>query len=73
MPVARKNEQSTAATDGAWVSLHEATKLLDVRRELVLQLALKGILEVEHRGRFTFVSRASIDRHLANTTTTVGP
>lgn len=64
MSEARK--QATAEpVDTEWVSLTEASKLLGTHRETVLKLALRGQLEIDHRGMWTFVSRASIDRYLA--------
>lgn len=51
--------------DTEWVSLRVAAKLLGTHREAVLQIALKGQITIEHRGRWTFVSRESIDRYLA--------
>lgn len=68
MPDARKQEPTTDASDTEWVSLTEAAKLLGTHRETVLQLAIKGVLKVDHRGRWTFVSRESIDRHLVAST-----
>jgi excisionase family DNA binding protein len=63
MPPVRKQEPVDASNE--WVSLTEAARLLGSHRETVLQLAIKGTLKVEHRGNYTFVSRASIDAYLA--------
>lgn len=53
-----------------WVSLHEATKLLGVNREAALRLGLENKLVVQKTGgRWTIVSRASIDRYLAEQNT----
>jgi hypothetical protein len=68
MPEARKQEQEimTDEASAEWVSLNEATKLLGENREQVLQRGVAGTLQVKRFGRWTFVSRASIDRHLAS-------
>lgn len=51
---------------GEWVSLPDAAKLLGKHRQQVLTLIVRGELAAETRGRFTFVSRASIDRYIAD-------
>jgi len=69
MTTARKN--SAIGVNGAaaeWVSLPKAAELLGVHRQKVLQLALKGQLDSEHRAEWTFISRESIERYLAATT-----
>lgn len=65
MPETRNQAATLDETSSDWVSLHEATKLLGENREQVLQLGLDGTLEVKRFGRWTFVSRATIDRRLA--------
>lgn len=65
MPSVRK-ESNTAVSDAEdWVSLPTAARLLGCHRQKTLQLALKGELESDVRGDWTFISRASIDRYLA--------
>jgi hypothetical protein len=64
MPTARKNEESPATATEEWASLPEAARLLGLHRQKVLQLALKGTLESDVRGNWTFISRASIRRVL---------
>lgn len=64
MPDARKKDQLADDTGPRWVSLNEATKLLDKNRETVLQLGISGVLKVEKMGRWTFVTRESIERYL---------
>ena len=65
MTTARKNSPigDTRAAD-EWVSLPKAAELLGVHRQKVLQLALKGRLDAEHRADWTFISRESIERYL---------
>ena len=65
MTTARKNSPvgETREAD-EWVSLPKAAELLGVHRQKVLQLALKGRLDAEHRGEWTFISRESIERYL---------
>jgi hypothetical protein len=62
MPTARKHEEPSTSTSDDWVSLPEAARLLGLHRQKVLQLALKGTLESDVRGNWTFISRASIER-----------
>jgi hypothetical protein len=50
---------------GDWVSLPKAAQLLRCTRQKVLQLALQGVLVAESRGKWTFISRESIERALA--------
>ena len=68
MTTARKNSPigDTREAD-EWVSLPKAAELLGVHRQKVLQLALKGQLDSEHRGSWTFISRESIERYLTTT------
>jgi hypothetical protein len=65
MPEARKQDATTDESGPRWVSLNEATKLVGATREQVLQLGIQGTLKVEKMGRWTFVTRASIDRYIA--------
>lgn len=67
MTTARKNSPTPdeSPTD-EWVSLPKAAQLLGCHRQKVLQLALKGVLVSDHRGDWTFISRASIERALEN-------
>lgn len=60
MPKPRKNAEPL----DEWVSLPQAAKLLGLQRLKVLQLALKGALVSDIRGKWTFISRESIDRYL---------
>lgn len=65
MPTARK-ESNVAVSDAEdWVSLPTAARLLGCHRQTVVRLALKGRLESEMRGDWTFISRASIERFIA--------
>lgn len=67
MTTVRKNDlTSDQPVADQWVSLPKAAELLGVHRQKVLQLAVKGVLVAEQRGDWTFVSRASIERALAN-------
>lgn len=65
MPETRNQAATLDETSSDWVSLNEATKLLGENREQVLQLGLEGVLEVKRFGRWTFVSRVTLDRRLA--------
>ncbi len=65
MPATRKQTETADEPSPDWVSLNEATKLLDENREQILQLGVDGTLEVRRFGRWTFVSKATIDRRLA--------
>lgn len=68
MSEGRKNEPATATSDAAddepWVSLNAATTLLDMHRETILKLVIKGTLTADTRGPLTFISRESIERYL---------
>lgn len=68
MPDPRKQAATLEEESPEWVSLNEATKLLGENREQVLQLGVTGTLEVKRFGRWTFVSRATIERRLAEQT-----
>lgn len=48
-----------------WVTLPEAMRRLGKERAQVLTLIIRGELSADVRGRWTFVSRESIDRYLA--------
>lgn len=72
MGEARKQESATDQVEPKWVSLNETTKMLDMNRETVLQLGIQGVLKVERMGRWTFVSRQSIERYLAANSATAG-
>lgn len=50
----------------SWVSLNEATKLLGLNREAVLRLGVEGKLTITRMGRWTIVSRGSIDAYAAS-------
>jgi hypothetical protein len=63
MSNSRKNDEAVAADE--WVSLPEASRLLGMHRQKVLTHALKGDLVCDVRGKWTFISRASIDAFLA--------
>jgi hypothetical protein len=53
-----------AATE--WITVPEACGLLGTNRAGVLQLVVRGEITADVRGRYTFVSRASIERYLAS-------
>jgi hypothetical protein len=62
-------EQMTAPKiDEEWVTLPEAMRLLGKERSPVQALIIRGELTADVRGRWTFVSRSSIDRYLAAAT-----
>lgn len=63
MDTSRKNSSEVAADD--WVSLAQAARLLGLHRQQVLKLALGGSIESDVRGKWTFITRSSIDRYLA--------
>lgn len=65
MATVRKQAMAVEQDEAEWVSLRTAAKLLGTYREAVLQIALKGQLTVEHRGKWTFVSRESLERYVA--------
>lgn len=48
-----------------WVTLPEAMRLLGKERAQVLTLIVRRELVADVRGRWTFVSRESIDKYLA--------
>lgn len=48
-----------------WVTLPEAMRLLGKERASVLMMIVRGELVADIRGRWTFVSRDSIDRWCA--------
>ena len=62
MSTVRKN----AEVADEWVSLPEAARLLGMHRQKVLQLALKRALESDVRGKWTFISRGSIEQYLVS-------
>lgn len=48
-----------------WVTLPEATRLMRKHRQQVLTLIVRGELIADVRGRYTWVTRESVDRWLA--------
>jgi hypothetical protein len=69
MSDAIKNANVAEPTETAWVSLNGATKILGLNREAVLRLGVEGTLTISRMGRWSIVSRASIDRYLADLST----
>lgn len=65
MPEAIKKANAADATETTWVSLNEATKLLRLNREAVLRLGVERLLTIQRMGRWTIVSRDSIEQYLA--------
>jgi len=53
-----------AATD--WITVPEACGLLGTNRAGVMTLAVRGEIVADVRGRYTFISRESIERYLAS-------
>lgn len=60
--MASASKASRPAND-EWVTLPEAMRLLGKERSSVLMMIVRGELVADLRGRWTFVSRESIDRY----------
>lgn len=52
-------------SDGEWVSKPDAAALLGIHRETVMGLVAEGKLEGQKIARWWVISRASIERYLA--------
>jgi len=62
---AAPSDANQASTAIDWVNLPEACRLLGKHRQQVLALIVRGELTADTRGKFTWVSRDSIERFLA--------
>jgi hypothetical protein len=66
MSAAASNLKDTDAPQAAeWVTLPEASRLTGKHREQVLVMVVRGELVADTRGKYTWISRDSIERYLA--------
>lgn len=59
------NEIDTQSSLEPWVMLPDACRLIGKHRQQVLALVVRGELVADTRGRYTWISRESIERYLA--------
>lgn len=66
--MAATNLRKSGTTNGShldWLSPNEAARLLGIHRQTVMRLVMVGELVGEARGKFTFITRESVERALA--------
>ncbi len=59
------NETMTDSPLEPWVMLPEACRMIGKHRQQVLALVVRGELVADTRGKYTWISRDSIERYLA--------